>query len=318
MENILFYPTLTEEMLDAAGLIDGDYFFSYEYQAKIYGLQHKGTSTIKLSDPLDIWNIESEGLIIDKTIKFAYPNLLKGKDGVVCKDAELGICIIWTNKKLTQTGTILPVTDVTTPQGRTCKFHYVFTPGIISGDLELNIAMFVKKAADIILSDETNLINEVGVTVGEIEHVNLDFKDLNMEFPIEECRSETEPLWWVEFSEWEDPKTVDMFTKDSVCLYLNPFYDACPAPSTNETGNKIKNFDLMVDILAQTYFLMFSRLSENDLRDTKQNIGLTANSVCSILHQFIQDCDELHWESPEKLLKSLQTNIRKRLLEDAQ
>ena len=141
---------------------------------------------------------------MDKTVRIAYPDLLKGKDGVVCKNAELGISIIWTNKKLTQTGIILPVSDITTPQGKTCKFHYAFEPGTLSGDLELSLSLFVKKAATQILSDEEDLINETGVNVGEIEHIVLDFNSLYMEFPIEEFRSETEPLWWVEFSEWED------------------------------------------------------------------------------------------------------------------
>ena len=67
----------------------------------------------------------------------------------------------------------------------------------------------------------------------------------------------------------------------------------------------------MVDILAQTYFLMFQRLEPEDLRATIQNIGLVNNSICSILHQFIENCTvELPWKEPHKLLKSFQVNIR--------
>ncbi len=318
MEKMLFYPTITPDMIEACGMSVEKYKFTFAYQDKYYGLQQKGTTTIKLTDPLDIWKVESEGITIDKTIRIAYPDLLKGKEGVACRDAELGICIIWTNKKLTQTGIVHPVSDVTTPQGRICRFNYTFAGGTISGDLELVLSMYIKSKARVVKEDEQDLINETGVTVGEIERVVLDFSNIYMEFPIEEFRSESEPLWWVEFSEWEDPKTIDLFTKDSLCLYLNPYYDACPAPSTSESGNSIKNFDLMVDILAQTYLMIFQRLSDDDLKATRQNVGLTNNSVCSILHQFIEDCgeDELHWESPEKLLKSLQIVIRKRLQED--
>lgn len=318
MEKMLFYPTITPDMIEACGMSVEKYRFTFIYQDKFYGLQQKGTTTIKLTDPLDIWKVESEGITIDKTIRIAYPDLLKGKEGVVCRDAELGICIIWTNKKLTQTGIVHPVSDVTTPQGRICRFNHTFEGGTISGDLELVLSVYIKSKAQVVKEDEQDLINETGVTVGEIERVVLDFSNIYMEFPIEEYRSESEPLWWVEFSEWEDPKTIDLFTKDSLCLYLNPYYDACPAPSTSETGNSIKNFDLMVDILAQTYLMIFQRLSDDDLKATRQNVGLTNNSVCSILHQFIEDCgeDELHWESPEKLLKSLQVVIRKRLQED--
>lgn len=317
MEKILFYPTLSSKLMEACGLSVEKYHFTFEYQEKFYGLQQKGVTTVKLTDPLEIWNVETEGLILDKTIRIAYPGLLKGIDGIACRGAEIGICLTWTNKKLTQTGIILPVSDVESPQGRVCKFHHFFNPGMISGDLELSISMYVKKEADMVMDDEKDLINETGVNIGEIEHTVLDFSSLYMEFPIEEFRSEKEPLWWVEFSEWEDPKTIDMFTKDSFCLYLNPYYDACPSPSTSSTGDSIKNLDLMVDILSQTYLMMFQKLSEDDLKATKQNIGLTNNSICSILHQFIEDCyEELHWESWEKLLKSLQINIRKKLQEE--
>ena len=98
-----------------------------------------------------------------------------------------------------------------------------------------------------------------------------------MEFPIEEYKSDKEPLWWVEFSQWEDPKTSDEFTKDNICLYLNPYYSACPM-----TDGTIKNVDLLIDILATTYFMIFQRLSDDDLRATRQDIGLQSNSICSI------------------------------------
>ena len=313
MESFLFYPTLTPELLESSGIDVEKYHFTYMYQDKYYGLQQKGSHTIKLLDPLDIWKIETEGISLDKTLRVAYPELLKGANGVVPRNADLGICILWTNKKLTQTGIILPITDITTATGRTCRFSYSFDPGQISGDLELCICMYVKKKAEMLEPGEENLINEDGVTVGEIENIVLDFNSLYMEFPIEEYRSADEPLWWVEFSEWEDPKTVDMFTKDSFCLYLNPYYDACPAPSTSGAGNSIKNFDLLVDILAQTYLLLFQRLSDDDLRATKKGINLNVNSVCSILNRFIEDCEDckgLQWESPEKLLRSLQLNLR--------
>lgn len=270
----------------------------------------KFEATIRISDPREIWKIETEGLNFEKTVRIAYPNLLFGKDGVACSDAEIGICIIWTNKKLTQTGCILPETDVITPQGRVCKFSYSFEPGMITGDLELTVSAYIKKAANVIRSDEEILMNEEGVSIGEIDSVILDFNSIYMEFPIEEYKSDKEPLWWVEFSQWEDPKTSDEFTKDNICLYLNPYYSACPM-----TDGTIKNVDLLIDILATTYFMIFQRLSDDDLRATRQDIGLQSNSICSILHQFIEDCEEeLHFETPERLLKSLQREIRNRLM----
>ncbi len=316
MENILFYPILTPEKMDACGLSVEKYRFTYVYNGNQYALETKGATTIKLSDPLDIWKVESEGFIIDRVVRIAYPNLLKGEEGIVCQGADIGICIVWTNKKLTQTGHILPIVDNEDSKGRICKFHHEFAPGTISGDLELSLEMFVKNKAEKVLANEQNLINEEGVTVGEIDYIELDFSSLYMEFPVVECKSESEPLWWLETSNWEDPKTIDMFSKDSFCLYLNTYYESCPAPSLNKENNGTKNFEMLVDILAQTYLLLFEKLEDDDLEATIRNIGLANYSICSILHQFIEDCYvELNWESPEALLKSLQINIRKKLQE---
>ena len=309
MQNIYFYPKLTEELLESCGYSASKYVFTYSYQGQEFGLLQKGTSTIRVSDPREIWKIETEGLTLEKTVKVAYPHLLHGKDGVACVAAEIGICIIWTNKTLTQTGCILPETDITTPQGRVCKFAHTFAPGEITGDLELTISAYIKKAAEIVSPGEESLMNEEGVSIGELDSVVLDFNSIYMDFPIEEFKSEKEPLWWVEFSQWEDPKGSDGFTKDNICLYLNPYYSACPM-----TDGTIKNIDLLIDILATTYFMIFQRLSDDDLRATQQDIGLQPNSICSILHQFIEDCEEYpHFEHPEKLLKSLQKEIRNRL-----
>ncbi len=309
MQNIYFYPKLTGELLENCGCDAPKYKFTYSYQNQEFGLLQKGTSTIRISDPREIWKIESEGLTLERTIKIAYPHLLQGHEGIACADAEIGICIIWTNKTLTQTGCILPEADITTPQGRMCKFSHMFGPGEMIGDLELTVSMYIKKPADKILSGEESLMNEEGVSIGEIDSVVLDFNSMYMDFPIEEFKSDKEPLWWVEFSQWEDPKASDGFTKDNICLYLNPYYPACPM-----TDGNIKNIDLLIDILATTYFMIFRRLSDDDLRATQQDLGLQPNSICSILHQFLEDCEEpLHFESPEKLLKSLQKEIRNRL-----
>lgn len=45
-------------------------------------------------------------------------------------------------------------------------------------------------------------------------------------------------------------------------------------------------------------------MSDEDLYATKYDVGLSPNSICSIMHQFILGCDNLQWESDENLLKA--------------
>lgn len=310
MDNLSFYPKLTEDLAEACGLKVGKYEFAYLVQDEYFGLKQKGTATIKLTDPLDNWDIKDEGVSFSKSVSIAYPRLLYGINGIACSNASIGLCIIWTNKALTQTGCILPESDIETETGRTCVFNHSFEPGTIIGDLELSIVLYIKQKAGIVLPREEKLINEEGVTIGEIETVVLDFDSIYMEFPIEEFKSANEPLWWVYFSQWEDPK-VDLFSRENVCLYLNPYYSACPM-----SGEEITNIDLLIDILATTYLMIFNKIAEDpdNMKATRNNFGLENNSICSIMYQFIESCtDPLHFESSEALLKSLQINIRKML-----
>lgn len=314
MENIRFYPCLTEELIEKAGCDSEKFRFFYYPNGMESALMQKGSSVVKLSDPLDMWKLKEDGITIKKKVSIAYPDFLYGPNGIACKDAEIGICIIWTNNRLTQTGHILPNSDISNAAGRTCYFEHTFEAGEIDGDLELSLCMYIKKAAATVEPGEEVLMNEEGVSIGEIDSIVVDFDSIYMEFPIEEYSSDKEPLWWIEFSQWEDPKTIEKFTKDNICLYLNPHYPACPM-----TDGAIKNIDMLIDILATAYLMMFQRLSEDDLTSTRNNIGLEANSICSILHQFISECNatDLRFESPELLLKSLQVNLRAKLTEDS-
>ena len=68
-------------------------------------------------------------------------------------------------------------------------------------------------------------------------------------------------------------------------------------------------------IISTTYLLIFKRMSDEDLYATKYDVGLSPNSICSIMHQFILGCDNLQWESDENLLKSIQMNVASMLKE---
>ncbi len=317
MENLRFYPYLSKDLLDKAGCSTGEYEFSYcNNNGLKISLERDGrnSSNFKLKDLLEIWKLDEDGVTIEKKVSIAYPNLLFGEDGVACEDAEIGICLIWTNNRLTQTGYILPASEISRPTGREYIFTHTFGPGTIAGSLDLSVNFYIKSAADIVKENELHLMNEEGVSVGEIDRITVDFDSMNMEFPIQEVTSKTEPLWWIELSQWEDPKTVEEFTEDNICIYLNTYYSACPV-----TDGKIKNIDMLIDILSTSYMMIFQKLDEEDLRATKDNVGLEPNTICSILHQFVESCNaaELRFESPEALLRTLQINIRAMLTEDA-
>lgn len=309
MNELSFFPVLTEKLIEACGCQCTKYVFSYKDKNQEQELKQSGKNIVKLSEPSDSWKVEQDGLILKKEVKIAHPHLLYGKQGIIPQGAQIGICIIWTNRSLTQTGYILPAVDNTTPTGRICTFRHEFLPGEIKGDLELSLIVYLKEQAKAVVGDEDHLINEAGVILGDIETLSLDFNSIYMEFPIEECNAKDQPLWWVEFSRWEDPR-VDLFSKENICLYLNTAYDDCPM-----VGETIKNLELLIQIISTTYLLIFKKLDDGELHDTKNDVGLNPNSICSIMHQFILGCESLRWESDESLLKSIQQNVAKMLKE---
>lgn len=300
-----FYPTLTEELKDSSGYASNPYSYSYMIDTAERKLIAKGKSTIKLEDSLESWKIESDGLRIRRTVSFEYPEVLFGKDGIACSGSELGICIIWINRSLTQMGTILPINEYMNEASQVFEFDYEFMPGELQGDLELDMQMYIKKSADDVSDNEAHLINDEGVTVGILEETHLDFGSIYMEFPIQEISNKQQPLWWLEIGEWSDP-TTELFNDDNICIFLNTAYDSCP-----KMGDSIKYADVLIDIITTAYVMIFKRIEElGFLQQTINDVGLEQGSISKILFYFKDGCEtDIDFSSVEHMHRSIWMNI---------
>ena len=305
MENLYFFPTINEKMLEDAGCYYTKYEYSYLIEGSYHPLKAKGKNIIKLEDSLESWKIEDDGLRITRQVTLEYPKTLKGKDGVACEEAEIGICIIWTNRALSQMGYILPESTVRDGIAERYNFRYEFPVGEIKGDLTLETVVYIKTAAQNVKSNETHLINEAGVTVGIIDSVSLNFENAYMEFPIKDVKEAKQPLWWLEFKQWEDPR-YDAFDEDNICLYLNSYYDYCP-----KVGDKIKNIELLIEIISTAYMMIISKIDEMGfLNDTLNDVNLEPGSISKVIFYFYKNCAvPLKYESIDSLQKSIHQNI---------
>lgn len=234
-----------------------------------------------------------------------YPSILKGKAGVACSDAEIGICIIWTNRTLTQMGYIMPETLVRSGRKEIYGFKYSFHAGLIKGDLTLDTVVYIKKAAEYVPLEERHLINEAGVTVGTIDSIVLNFENTYMDFPIKDVKEKQQPLWWLELKQWEDPRK-DAFDEDYICLYLNSSYEYCP-----KVGDTIKNLELLVEIISTAYLMIILKIDEMGfLNDTLNDVGLEPGSISKVIFYFYTSCSiPLKYESIDSLQKSIHRNI---------
>lgn len=66
MQNIYFYPKLTDKLLENCGCSVTKYVFTYSYQGQDFGLLQKGSSTIRISDPVKYGKLRRRGLILRK------------------------------------------------------------------------------------------------------------------------------------------------------------------------------------------------------------------------------------------------------------
>lgn len=308
MNNLFFFPKATSSKLEEAGVICAPYRFTYKSDGQEYGLTATKKHPAKLEEVSETWKIENDGLCINRSVRVEFPEVLQGPSGVVCRDAQLGVCIIWTNRTLTQMGYILPYSEQRFGGMLRLIFEHEFLPGEIRGDLMLETVLYVKTPAVNVEEDELSLINEAGVTVGELDTLALDFGNIHMEFPIIEIKDKNEPLWTIRFSQWEDPASTDLFTEDNVCLYLNSYYESCPT-----FGNTIKDPDILIEIMTAAYFLIFTKIADLDknlITRIKNDDDLEPETICKAMQYFCASCDPaLRFDSPDMLHRTIHQNI---------
>lgn len=307
MEDLSFYPTLTEDLIEKCGCTCDKYTFGYFAEETYRTLRSTGKTSIKLEDSNECWKAENNGLRISRRVTVENPKCLYGKDGVVCSNACFDICIIWNSKTLTQTGYIKPTSVRHSGESIEYTFLYDFGPGDIKGDLTLDTVFYVSKEADYVPDDEKDLINEAGVIVGTVDSTSIDLGSLYMDFPIREVKDPDEPLWWLEFHQWEDPRS-DPFSEDYVCLYLNTAYPNCP-----KAGTSAKNLDLLIEILSTAYMMIIRKIDDMGcLNDTLEDTDLEVGSISKIIYYFYTSSDPvLRTESIDMLHKTVHRNIEK-------
>lgn len=300
---MFFYPTLTDELKDASGVSSTPYAYSYSVDNIDYKLVGKGKNIVKFDD--EAWKVERDGLRIRRRITIEYPDVLYGRNGIACTGSELGVCIIWVNRSLTQMGTILPVNEYMTDASKVYEFDYAFAPGILKGDLSLEMQLYIKRSAETVQSDEKSLMNDEGVTVGTLDEIHLDFGNMYMEFPITEIKNNKQPMWWLELSDWSEPKE-DLFNEDNLCIYLNTAYESCP-----RMGETIKYADVLIDIITTAYVMLFKRVMDcNCLADTINDVGLEQGSISKVLFYFKDSCEtEIDFSSEARMHKTIWMNV---------
>ncbi len=318
MSNVHFFPRLTEELVERSGYKASEYELSYVSPTGDESRLTLSKGRVRTaSDPADVWQLRKDGLVLEKTVIVEYPKELKGPNGVAPAGARILPCILWSNQRLTSAGVIAPYEMVESPR-LACKFKHEFEPGSLSGDLTLELVLYVCAPAPLLEQGEDILMNEPGVLLGPLEKpITVDFDGDSMEFPIEEFEDPSGPLWRMQFEPWSDPRE-DLFSAASFVLLLNAKHPDCPEIA----GGKVRNQALLQEVLCEAYFLIFEKVrdfhDESVWGDMISDSDLAPDSICSILHWFSQRGEEpFDWSTPEGRMLSIKRIVDQSFAEDA-
>ena len=304
--NIRFYPHVTEDNCGSFGIEVKEYILSYsENDIDIILPYTQSPGVLRIdTNTARSWKVVN-GLRVRKSVVMQNPALLKGASGVIPKDADFELLLIWKNKAFTQAGCILPVSKTVSEDSAETQydFDYSFEKGAVGGNIELSLSLIISKAAENVEETEQVLMNDPGVSVGEIESVIINTDDNVNEFPINDnIEDASKPMWWLEIN-WDDPRTSD-FIPENLCIYLNKAFQSCPMDN-----GKIRNKEMLVDILSTAYLMIIEKIKSNDeFFIDISNDSSSPGSIGFIIQRFVTQCSGLFWEQePEEMLKHIQS-----------
>ena len=298
MKELYFYPTLNENNANAFGIEVDD--FSFMYNEVSLKPDEQGV----LRNPAEkTWLVQNNGMIMRTGIHLRKPELVYGKEGVACADAQIGFYAVWSNPSTMQSGS----KKFDSIDGLNFELSHYFAPETIKGTLNIVVHAFIAKVADCVPDEELFLMNEAGVSIGVVASKNVLLNDDHLSFPIVKVKEDDRPLWWVTL-DWEDP-TTERFD-NCVTVFLNKKFKTYP-----KSG---KDAEFLCTIIASVYFLIIKKLRAKDdelMRSIFEGSDeFEEFSVCSVMSHF---CGMMHYlnfnslknSTDEKLMAELQREI---------
>ena len=298
MKELYFYPTLNESNAGCFGIEVDEFTFAYNE------INLKPDENGVLRNPTEkAWLVQNNGMTMRASLRLKKPEMLYGKDGVVCSGAQIGFYAVWSNPSTMQSDS----RKFESIDGINFELSHYFAPETIKGTLTVTIHAFVEQPADNVPEEESFLMNDTGVSIGVVTVKNVLLNDDHLSFPIVKVKEDDRPLWWVTL-DWEDP-AIERFD-NSVTVFLNKKFKTYP-----KSG---KDAEFLCTIIASVYFLIIKKLRSKD-DDIMRSIFEGSDdfeefSVCSVMSHFCGMLQYLNFNSlknstDEKLMAELQREI---------
>ena len=300
------YPSLTDEIKE--GLFQAKEFkFSYTghdgLDKDLVCETAEINSSINCLKTDGVWNADSNNLCIRRIIALKNYRKLFGPDGIACRNARLGLSLVWTSSDSKQRGSISILefgideaqlsaqSDHSFIQG---EIDVEFPPAKLRGDIELSVMLYVSKAG-IPAQDETHLANEEGFILGAFDSYILRIDGTGSLFPVYEVFEQDKPLWSVR-CDWIDP-VADQFS-ETVSININTAHKNY---RFIDRSQKAFCSQLLVEVMSAALCCIIEKLRTDKYLD--QILGadeMEPGSVGEVVRYF---ANTLEWDftTPDKL-----------------
>lgn len=304
---IFLYPSLTDEMKEqvlfqarpySIYYIDNDGFEKeLNYETAEVG------SAIHCLKTDGLWNADKYNLCLKRSVALKHYRSLFGSDGLVCRNAKLGISLVWTSPDSRQRGAepIMTIAvnekDFEEKHDSTfleCEIDVEFSQAKLRGDVNLAVVLYIAEAGTP-NEDEIHLANEEGFVLGEFDSFILRLEGTGSLFPIYEVHEKGQPLWYVR-CDWTDPVS-DSFS-ESISININTAHK-----NYKYIDRTQKTFcaQLLVEVMSSALCAIIEKIrSENFLDPILGDEEMEPGSIGEVVRYF---SETLGWDfsSPDKL-----------------
>lgn len=304
-KDLRLFPVLTDELRAKIRFQATPYQYSYLRDGNEYDLQDEsidGSNMLfKLSDERGIWSPDVYNLRIRREYTLKTFKCLFGAEGIACRNAEIGIAVIWTSTTSKLRGVIKggSVSNDDSDEVN-LAIDETFEVAGLRGNIELTTVFYLKSSGNP-NSNEEHLANTEGYILGELDKVVVMLDGKGSVFPIYEVSEPNQALWNVK-CDWTDP-TYDLFSE---CVSIN-INTSHPSYKFLDKTKKSYNEQLLKEIIASALVIIITKLKESEYWvETINRENLEIGSVSEAVSYFITT---LGWETSS--LEALSISIRK-------
>lgn len=309
--NIFLFPTINDELLGKIRFQTSLYEFYYVRDDQEYSLRAEsvdGSVIInKIVDDEGIWAPDDYNLCVKRRYSLRTYQCLFGENGIACKNAVLGLALMWTSADSKQRG-VIPIGDIENSQRDIdMNLNYEFSEAQLRGEVEFTTVIYLKSVGTPLWNEE-HLANEYGCLLGELDKFVIKLDGNGSVFPMYEVNEPSQPLWYIK-CDWDDP-TYEQFS-ECISIYINK------AHKNYKYLDKTKRtFDeqLLKEIMASALIVIITKLKEqNNYWDaTTTGDDLQRGSVSEAIYYFI---NTLEWDvsTPDAMSLSIRKFFDQRM-----